>query len=786
VISSRKVTGFYFWHDDFSVLYSARTSQCIFSWPYSSYCNIFSLLESIFGFSAQYYFLAGIILFVFSSLAFLFFARQLFNSSVSFFLAVIYSTAFYGGETFFEAYDAITAYSSLGFLFLSFGILIKSLSGKQVNRKMYFASLSFFVASLVVLHARSATYVVGYLLVLFLFSDARTPKKIRLAVLPVLFYLIFYLAVPLISARSVTGSGSLAQYLFEFNALEKIDFFLQNIGSILFTSSTLEIIGVEKVDFLVHLRRLTGGGLFLSFIYLTWTARKKGFVKTRIFALLLIGFLYIPYAVRSNWVFAGSHRYFLPTVPGLLVAWGTLAGKRVWVYASVALAIFSFIQANSMFEEHLAKGTEREAFYSQLQRELPSLPEGATIFFEFHQDVKIRSADFFRVGFTPSESSLGALYGVDYEKLTLLTSSDELRSFYSESAIDPERFFSFYYDGNFITNTTRISRAILENGGVIRENINLRQEFELVESREDSLTSGKTLEKEFTIEGLVPTLPWRVGVKMKADFPEIILPYTQGCSGSCDVEEDQLLRLFSYLSNANEFRRRTAVSANISGERTSSGNLMDNDKGTYWIVDRSAWYEETPHVLRFQSDVDTVFSGIVIYSSLGHRAPRHFLVSVDGREIDNDVSAFDSGVIVKLSNGPVNGRALELAILNPDSDDLPVLYEALPVSLESDRLDYDLVEKVENAPAAKISSEQELKGLGEYLASGAKACIRWKTDLGAEGLETLTLQVDGVERVYTADLPAMGTQSPRLSISCLDFPVEFTLSEVSAIFFGRR
>lgn len=38
--SAYKTLSFYFWHDDFSIVYVPRSGDCVYPWPMEAYCTI--------------------------------------------------------------------------------------------------------------------------------------------------------------------------------------------------------------------------------------------------------------------------------------------------------------------------------------------------------------------------------------------------------------------------------------------------------------------------------------------------------------------------------------------------------------------------------------------------------------------------------------------------------------------------------------------------------------------------------------------------------------------------
>lgn len=455
LLALHKTLGFYFWHDDFSVLYGARTGECVFGWPYLAYCSMFTFLDKFFNYSPFLYFLLGFLLAVVVAISFFHLARQIFSDETSFFLATMFATSFVGAGAFLESYSSITSFLSLGALFISIAFLLQAVKEGDLKIKEAIVAFIFFCLSVASLRARATTYAIPLGAAIFLFSKKKKlANKLLLSFLVVGFHLFVYLVVPL-GKSGVSASSSLAKYswLFGVNILDKLYYFFQNIGSfILFDMFEAGLNRRVGLDMRENIYLSLGVLMVFAFFLYCFSERKKVRVtKMRTFAVIFTLAMYLPYGMLSDWRLGSNHRYLIFVLPPVLLVWGSFYERRWWRFASVLIVLLGVVQSNLLFGKHLAVSKKRAQFYKQLHEIMPVVEENSVLFFDFPDDIKVQADDFFRVGHDPSEASLGTEYRVDYKKLTLITDRETLEKKLKENKIAPDRFYSFRYDGEVVT-----------------------------------------------------------------------------------------------------------------------------------------------------------------------------------------------------------------------------------------------------------------------------------------------------------------------------------------------
>ena len=442
ILSLHKVLRFYFWHDDFSILYTARTGECVFGWPYSSYCTLFPFLDKFFNYSAFWYFFLGFLLGICSFVAFYFLAREFFPKKASLLITLLFSTAYLGAGAFLEAYSIITTFLSLATLFLSLLVFKKF-------KNLYLGFLFLFFST-ITLEARSATYALLVVTLIFVFQNKLKPaKRILLSIAVSAFHFFFYMFGYFVKFG---GSGQpLAfnnNWILSLDPIRKISLFLQNISFMILPDgfySTFHIkIGEQAMDLTYLLTGILIIGIFLMAIF---KEKNKAMKRIRIFSILFTVFLYLPYGIVSDTRLDGSHRYLAFVFPGLLFMLATFHKNKVWTIVVTVLIILGFLQANSYFGLNLERSRLRREFFEQLHILVPRIKSGDAFLFDAPKEVKATMGDFFRVGHEPSEASIGTEFGIKHSEIKIIEGRKELEAVLKSGLITRDNLYSFYYDG---------------------------------------------------------------------------------------------------------------------------------------------------------------------------------------------------------------------------------------------------------------------------------------------------------------------------------------------------
>ncbi len=509
------VSSFYFWHDDFSTFYGPRTGQCIFDWPYLQFCPVFESLLKVFGYNPQPYFVLGIILAGFTAVMFYLFMKELVDEKTALIVSLIYSTFYIGAGVFQEAYDPIISFPSLSLLFLSSLLIL---------RNKFIVGLSVFALSVLSFSARSGTNLLPLMALIILFVNKPVLKKLILvSLMGITFFVSFFF-----SPASLKGLPTSTN----INILDKAKFFLQTSGSLILTDE----MNLKNVD---SWRIIIALGLYVICI----VSIVKNRNKLLLFALFWIFSMYLPYGLRADFRLVTTHRYLVFVVPGVLMAWAAFSKYRYWLVLSLILFGMYSILNYRFLHEHLRISNLRRSFYSQLHSLVPTLAGNEALFITSPKSIQNQLNDFFRVGYTPSESAIGSEYGIVSDKLKLITDGEIL------SRTLPQNLLMFYYDGSKLIKTN-ISQYLFK--------------------KQPSLVSN--------------IIPYS-------------LPLITSC-GSCNFTSDELITAYRYIQINRDLKRELRVDVASSGEDTVIENAIDDDESTYWIGRRQEWVVTNNLVLK--------------------------------------------------------------------------------------------------------------------------------------------------------------------------------------------
>lgn len=566
-VSLYPVLNFYFWHDDFSTFYTARTGICIFSWPYQNYCPTLGVLTKFFGYQSLPYFILGIILAGLTSIAFYFFIRQISNSIIAFITTIIYSTFYVGAGVFQEAYDPIISFPSLGLLLLSLIFFCKSVSSGY-KKFPFIIGLLFFVISVLSFSARSATNFVSAVALIFIFArGVHISKRFILAGIIFMGFFVSFFTTPSILLSPPIPTS--------VNIVTKTQQFFQTSGSWILTDE-LQVRFLSKVDSEVidKFRIVIALALYIMFTYSLIINFRNGneLYKIQLFSLIWIISMYLPYGLRADFRLPTTHRYLIFVFPGVLMAWATLAKHKAWIPLSIVIFIFSLLQIHPFLTDHAKTGQKRKIFYSQLHQLLPTIPQNSTLFFVTTPAYTNIMGDFFRVGYSPSEAVLGTEYGVDYHNFRVITESDVL------SRTGTQNLLSFYYDGNNLFNTTN---------------------------------------KNYPY-----ALPSKVQLKLRVRVNPLKIIINPDCR-DCRYTTDEFLETLKYIETQQKIKEIASIVASTSGEESDATSMLDFDNTTYWIGNRQQWIKNNNILLKlsFSSPVD--IEGVSLISNSNGHGPQN-------------------------------------------------------------------------------------------------------------------------------------------------------------------
>lgn len=759
-ISTYKVLGFYFWHDDFSTFYAPRLGNCIFNWPYSTFCPIFDFLLSIFGYNPFPYFLIGIVFGLITMLTFFIFTKHLLEEKSALITSLIFATSYIASGVFLEAWDPIVSFSTLGLFFLSLYLLLRA-TQERTKIISLILSLLIFGLSTSIFPPRTSSFIIAYLAAIWIFSTSlNKTKKLFLSIIAVVVFIISYSNIPI-------GSPSLNSLIpANINYPDRIVNSIKTLGSFILTDTTVSIIPVLSKYELENFRLFIGLTLIILFTMITLKTRGQiKLTRLRIFAFIWLVSFYFPYLVRSDWRLESYHRYLLFIYPAVLFIWASFYKYRFWVVISLALIIFYFLQSSYFFNQHLKHSKNMASFYNQLHQKLAKIPEGAMIFFNIVPNQKLATNDYFRVGYTPTESALGTEYQVDYHQIKLITDDDIFAQQLKSNIVDTNKIYTFYYNGNLLFDTTDNSRSLLSQQAL---NISINKSSDFV--------TGKTADIEFQIPHLQFTIPLKIKLKITANLIPLNILFNKGCT-NCNYTQFDYQNSLKYLIFDNETKKIIKISANNSSEDTIAEYMIDNSETNSWIFNRQEWFKGVKPTLNIDFSKPTAISGLSIISTYKNRSPKEFEVYVNGERVKFSISYSDRGINVLFPYQ--NVKNIKLLITETEGSDTPTINELKLIPPDISNLDFKLIDNIKKEPIASTKDDRDKELLLDYLSSGASACLKWRSEKFGDGKMEFSLAANSKMQEYEVLLPALGKDIPIFSISCINYPVNIYLDSIS-------
>jgi hypothetical protein len=750
-----KTLWFYFWHDDFSVLYVPRVGECIFKWPYQSYCTIFVNLDKLFNYSAVLYFLLGVVLFVFCVLQFYKLCQYFLPKSSSFLTGAIFATGFIGSGVFLESYSSITTFASLGMFLFSLNFLVK---------KSFISFILSFIVSILVLQARSISYIVPPIFLILAEGKFKKSKIAKIAIVIIAFLIAYQLPL--------SDSSGVMQLLAETNYMLEIEDFLATFGKVIaFFLSTTDL-GTYKFVALVFFS-LVAASAFRKLL-------QKGSIKLELFSLVWICVMYGPYGLRSDGAMEATHRYLVFVMPGIVLLWSTFARYKLWKVVSILWTIVAFLSIQQYLAPHLKASSERREFYSRLHSFIPNLKKDSVLYFDFSQ-LNVSAADFLRVGFTPSESAIGTEYKMNYKDISLLTDSSQMRHYLASNELKTDNFYSFYYGGQGLIDTTDLSKSII-NGGVKQQKVNVVTKSEFIFDESKSKWTGSTKDLQSKVTFAAP-VPMKLRIDLQAKLLKVSYPYSHFCT-NCIQFDNSVRESLNYLAESRKIKEIASVVTTQSGEDTLSEYLIDKNNATYWLANRQLWFrnEVEKATIKVQFNQSISLDGFWFTTDTNKRSPVEFELISKGQKLEYQV--VKESELTKVVFATRNTNNLTIKILKTESGDSPKINELFFIPQGFAQADFKTANLLRENPAAYIGSDVGYSYLLDYVSTGTQACVKWQA--GDENGEVpFLLNIDGKLHSYELDLPSSGTEKMSISIGCLNYPVEVNLSKVSTYFSGN-
>ncbi len=756
VLSSFRSLFLYFWHDDFALFYTIKQGICnsAWPWPYNRYCFSYGELYKVFGYNPFPYFALGFLLIGATYFIVYIFCRRFLNKFASLSVSLLLSAGFIGATNLTYAYSIITIY-------LSLLVFVLSLYFLDFNRfKSLFVSILLFFISIVFFPARGSTYIFIYLSAIFLFFGYKTKTKFKLffSFLALLVFLFVYFYLPYTETGKlfmVLGRSGYPGLSISFLST-KIQNFFGTISYFIFD---------ERFKNLDPNRIFVGIGIFVyMFVSSILKFKQKKKFAWMIFSILWLVFLYIPQGLVTDWVLDSTNRYIIfPYIGFVLFLGGVLHGTKI-TKEKVFVTIFIFVlvvanlfRGNIYLKSVQVASNERRQFYSSLRSYIHSVPGDSVFFFTAPQKYMGQLADFMRVGFYPTETSISSELDFNMAKVKVVTESDLFTRMWRDGNVPSNRLYAFYWNGSKLIDTTEESRDLLA------KNISRSNKIYL-----------KSQKDEFVMTGFIPTIPTTMVLRLKADVHDFVPPLDK-CT-DCISADVGISHYLDFIRISEGLRNEVTIAATSSSEGTDPKSMTDvSFQDSYWLGERD-WFEGVKPVITLSFKSSNLLDGIIIKGQSEVRKPKKVEVKLDGINVNTEMSTFKDGVI-KVLFPKRRLKLIEIKIIETGGD-RPSISDINLIPAGFGDIDPNLVQKVRISPVQHIETNSDKSALLALLKSGVTACVEWSSKSYGKGVIPFILHADGLERDYTFDLPSMGLDTPTIRVGCLDYPVTVHLDLV--------
>ncbi len=744
---------FYFWHDDFSVFYGPQIGECSFKWPYQSYCTTYTLLLKVFGYHPFPYFLLGLLVSIGAAILFYKLLLEIFPQKVALLSACLFASSYFGIGTFFESYDSLFSFASLALLFSSMLFTL---------RRRFVIGLILLGAAVGFFQARSGTYLIPFLAILWLYARVSLKKKVLLSFLAAI---VFYIAFIPGSSFGSSG-GSFFTELTKINYLDKVVYFFQSVSSFFLIDSLFPKLGND--------RRLAAGIILCiafcaSILYDIYEHRS---FKAKLLGVVLFVALYIPFGLRSDWRLDSLHRYTLFVAPAVFIIWASFGTKRYWIPVTLALLVVQIYLANMLLTIQLADSNVRKSFYSQLHSSLEAIPTNSYLYFYFPQKIRSKYSDIFRVGYLPSESSIATEYQLNFKDITLATESEQMSRFI-RNGTSPDNLFVFYFkDAKLINNTTK-ARAFIKNN--VRKSYQSDIRFSTSFEQIGTSWEAKSSSNSFEVENDIPSLPFTLTASIASKIPLIPVPFTQNCM-NCKQDNKLFTQISEYDTKAKDTKKLAQITTSASGENTESPAMFDGNVETYWMANRQLWHGERDVYINVHNPKAVALDGIVLSSISDSRVPNNLKVLVNGTEVKFTSQLAQGSIKISFDKTQVVSD-LQIKILDTVLGDSPIITEIYLVPQSLLGLDLVAVENMKMSPPINVQSPEDRDAAMLFMKTSGEGCLTIETSDEKVSVP-FELISDGRVHKYSLAIPSMGRGPLKVSLGCMQFPIDAVVSQL--------
>lgn len=768
-----KTLKFYFWFDDFSTFYNVRGGGCTFDWPFNSYCTFFKLPYLLFGFNPFLYFCLALVLRIILGYSFYLFLNNFSRKKISMILSLILISL--AGSDSMMAFYSISSGLALSLLFFSLNLLLKL----KNNRLLFLPeAIILYLISLRYLPIYSTAHIFPIVFILiWIFLKKNVNKRVFISALAT-FLLItawFYLYIPF----KQTGNALLIMERSSTTSISE-EFILKIVDKYLVTTSYFvwpEILDSQEYS---ALRPIIGFLLNISLLAVIYKSRKnKGSIFIGLFSLLMIASQYLPRGFVTNYGFGNYDRHFYYPYIGIVLFLSIFKYKRKFsILILLLMLIINIYQSNIFLGKYVEINRKRTDFYNKIGSIFSGadLSRKTVIFFDAPPGKKhAELGDFIRVGMLPEESSVAVKIGAKVENLEILASSQQLINFLKDHNLKDFNFFSFYYDGNNISETTENFLNLYQDHQYVYKKLSEYSQTEYHFDKKDNVWLGENTDIGFSIDdkftGITP-LDINLSILISPDnYP---LPYKNMDSENGVFVDIPKYSQFTILSG--DIKKNSTVEVSNYDADTLGKYLLDGLNETRWNANRAYWFEGIKPEIVITFKIPQELSGFFITSTRKSRKPKKIEVYNEDKIIECVFSDVGSDVI-KIACDTGIYKRITLKIIdtygdNPSIDEI----DFIPGGFSD--INFNKAVVFRSNPFYKVEKGSEKEFLKKLANSGVDICLKWVNPSYGKGEVSFLAKIDGLRHEYLVTTPPTGIGKTEYSLGCLNYPIKINFDTV--------
>jgi len=786
---------YYFYSDDYSILYYIQRNRLV-GWPYDwEILTVFKPLYLMFNIHPQGYFVFGVLTYMLAAVfvgAFFYILTK--RASIAYVSALIFATGYIGIEQFNMMIVSMT--NNLSIVGIVSVLIAYSVWLQSRKVRYYILSLCLFFLSLLLFPFRT------YVLILFVptlevLYGGHILKSI-LSLLP------FYLMGKYSGVFGYGGNGRFGMNtIIEYTRPAMLKEYIADFGRMILPNQT-----ITQVNSTVGLLMMV---IVILLSVILW--RKKpthAIYRHLLFALALtlegyVGFFFLQ---PSFMTYGPTNRYLPITFIGLsllfpIIFWslGILfqcekhIRWRVFCFILVLCYIGLLAKASRRYVSTRVQeqGLPGATFISQLKKYIPVFPERATILIdaaEYYPSIP-RLGNILSNAIFPPEVTFAVMYDVPIERVTFTSSNDEYVKRLKQSIHPEEKFYSFFYDGVNLQDTTKEIALSLQpqDARIVAEHLPLR----VIADTKDPLMipvagipSYGELQLELTlkISPLDPgqfTYPYYFGNPTETQKKEIFRTFNQ--------KRFDRRAVFSYLIDRAEYYKTVKATGTESNYVYPLKFLVDNRVDTWWTDAENLWQLKPKYEQYFVIDLGSVKQiNRIQWIPVMNREANVYTVSLSSDAVnwhaaDIQSSRQTNGDMTFVSDAfpPTSARYIKYMIKQTRNGWTPGIREIEVIESDYSSIDPLLAWRMGTAPFEYIRNQGELMQSYDYVTYHGMARILTKTNkedsLDNKNYIVLPFFVDGQTHTYTMSFPSRGTTLEMIAIQ-VAYPAEVSVEQV--------